>query len=236
MLKRELKITNDGSKTLFIPEWNESYHSKHGALQEAMHVFIQNGLEQMSHLNTMNVLEFGFGTGLNALLSIIYAENTQKDIQYTTLEKFPVSESEIQSMDFGQILSEKTSDFPEQTIYDLFLKMHQVEWSNLYEISPHFKLQKIQIDFRDFVPKEEAFDIVFYDAFGMRVQPELWEEAIFDKIYNGLKPNGLFTTYACNGKTKRALKSVGFDVEKIPGPPGKREMINAWKREMRLNP
>lgn len=230
MLKRELKITQDGSKTLYIPEWNESYHSQHGALQEAMHVFIQNGLEKLNHLKTMNVLEFGFGTGLNALLSAIYAENHNKTMKYTTLEKFPVEESEIKVMDFDQILSHKMSEFLEQTIYEIFMKMHQISWSNFHDISPNFQLRKMQTDFRDFVPKKSMYDVVFYDAFGMRVQPELWEVAIFEKIYAGLKPNGLFTTYACNGKTKRALQSVGFEVEKLPGPLGKREMINAWKR------
>ena len=230
MLKRELKITQDGSKTLYLPEWNESYHSKHGALQEAEHVFISNGLNNFLDCHTINVLEYGFGTGLNALLSFIYAGDHKMHINYTTLEKFPITALEVDSMEFNQILSKKYSKLQADTMYNIFLKMHKSKWGENLILSEFFTFKKVQIDFRVFEPQENHFDLVYYDAFGRRVQPELWDMNIFEKIYKSIKPGGMLTTYACNGPTKRALASCGFLVEKLAGPPGKREMINAWKK------
>lgn len=230
MLKREIKITQDGSKTLYIPDWNESYHSKHGALREAEHVFITNGLEKLNDSNMINVLEYGFGTGLNALLSFIWSRDHSKSINYTSLEKFPVSTTEVEAMDFHQVIAQKYSNLQADPIYEFFLKMHQAKWEEKVNLTDFFELFKQEIDFKEVRLKEETYDVVFFDVFGMRVQPELWSEEIFEKIYTSLKIDGLFTTYACNGPTKRALKACGFRVEKLAGPPGKREMINAWKK------
>lgn len=224
MLKRELKTTADGSKTLYIPDWNESYHSKHGALQEAIHVFIKNGIENFKSKKQLNILEYGFGTGLNTLLTLIYCENNKIEIFYSTLEKFPIESAEINAMDFDSIIPN------DKNVKDFYLNLHDCAWETENKISDWFSLTKIQDDFRKFIPEKESLDIVFYDAFGMRVQPELWSEEVFEKTFYGLKKGGLLTTYACNGATKRALKAVGFEIEKLAGPPGKREMINAWKR------
>lgn len=230
MLKRKIKITQDGSKTLFLPEWNESYHSKHGALQEAEHVFISHGLNNFLDCNTINVLEFGFGTGLNALLSYIWSSDHAKSINYTSLEKYPITSLEMKAMDFNQVLSKKYTELQADTIYNIFLKLHQTPWHENIALSDYFLLHKLEMDFLDFSSNEPTYDLVFFDVFGRRVQPEFWTEEIFEKLYHALSPGGLFTTYASNGHTQRALQSCGFLVEKLPGPPGKREMINAWKK------
>lgn len=229
MLKRELKITDDGSKTLFIPEWNESYHSKHGALREAEHVFIAHGLNHFKGSSTIDVLEYGFGTGLNALLSYLWSKDHNQPINYTSLEKFPIAPTEISAMDFHSILSQKYKELRADPIYEIFLKFHHCPWNQYHKITSNFSLNKQNQDFRSANIHQESIDIVFFDAFGRRVQPELWSVEIFEAIFKGLKPGGLLTTYACNGPTKRALEACGFKVEKLPGPPGKREMINAWK-------
>ncbi|QAR30928.1 SAM-dependent methyltransferase [Ornithobacterium rhinotracheale] len=224
MLKREILTTADGSKTLYIPEWNEHYHSKHGALQEAQHVFIAHGLAQFWEQDC-SILEFGFGTGLNALLTLF---SPHGKVKYHTLEKYPMMPDEVQALDYPKLFAEFFKQ-EENAILPIFEKIHAVEWGEYQEITPDFSLKKEQADFIEVALPEEAYHLVYFDAFGKRVQPELWHESIFEKIYKSLKKNGLFTTYACNGDTKRALKAVGFRVEKKPGPPGKREMINAWK-------
>ncbi|MRI62998.1 SAM-dependent methyltransferase [Ornithobacterium rhinotracheale] len=224
MLKREILTTADGSKTLYLPDWNEHYHSKHGALQEAQHVFIANGLAQFSEQDC-SILEFGFGTGLNALLTLL---STRPAVRYHSLEKYPLSLAEVQGLDYPK----RFADFlgkEERTIKPIFEQLHHTAWGEYQPITPDFSLKKEQADFIEVALPEEAYHLVYFDAFGKRVQPELWQEEVFDKIYKALKKSGLFTTYACNGDTKRALKAVGFSVEKKPGPPGKREMINAWK-------
>ena len=230
MLERIIQKTKDGSPTLHLPEWNESYHSKHGAVQEALHVFIDNGLAHFDHLDQIHVLEFGFGTGLNALLTLLYAHETNKKIHYTTLEKFPLGIEEISPLHFETYISRFRKEIKSLAIYEYFLKMHNIRWSEFQEITKNFYLKKLQIDFNDFQSRPSRFDVVYFDAFGKRVQPELWTESIFMNIFDALHPNGLLTTYACNGSTVRALKNCKFEVEKKPGPPGKREMINAWKK------
>ena len=230
MLKKELKKTQDGSMTLYIPDWNESYHSKHGAVQEALHVFLKFGLQRFSHQKSIKVLEFGFGTGLNAIISLLFAELYKIEIEYFTIEKYPINLELATKLDFEESLSAVFSTFSSGKILAHFTNLHAVEWGKSVSVSEKFNINKMEADFREFNLEKESFDIVFFDAFGMRVQPELWKESLFEKIYNSLNLNGLLTTYACNGQTKRALKACGFDVEKKPGPPGKREMINAWKR------
>lgn len=222
-LKREIQSTSDGSKTLSIPEWNESYHSKHGALQEAKHVFFKNGIELLKNKETIHILEYGFGTGLNCFLSMEWAFKNKKKIIYHSLEKYPISRDEWEFLEYHDLVD---TDIVSSLDFE---KIHLCEWDNLAEINDFFSLKKIQTDFKTFFPEENFYDIIFFDAFGKRVQPELWTVFIFEKIYNCLKNSGLFTTYASNGSTQRALKEVGFLVEKKPGPPGKREMLNAWK-------
>lgn len=229
MLKREIRETSDGSKTIYLPDWNESYHSRHGAVQEALHVFIQYGLQNFSSFSTVHILEYGFGTGLNALLTLIHSEKNDQEIYYTTLEKFPVTFSEADVMEFEQSVAGVHTDSDKNKIKEYFQSLHNSEWSKESEISDLFYLNKIQTDFREYTSEPESFDLVYFDAFGIRVQPELWDKSIFEKIFSGLKSGGLITTYACNSQLKRSLLETGFKVEKIPGPPGKREMTNAWK-------
>lgn len=230
MQTRKTVYTKDGSTTLALPEWNEHYHSTHGAIQEALHVFIKNGISIWQDRNSekdAQILEFGLGTGLNAWLACWYAITYNSKINYDSIEKYPINPDEIETLNYH---SSTSVDFPEP--YDklkVFNKIHQVNWEENQEIMPNFALRKIQADFKTVALEKEKYDIVFFDAFGKRVQPELWTVPIFQRLYNSLKQKGLFTTYACNGSSKRALREVGFSLEIVAGPPGKREMINAWK-------
>ncbi len=221
-LKRRIIQTQDGSSTVFIPDWNENYHSKHGAIRESEHVFLKNGLHNFSSSDRLNILEMGFGTGLNVLLTILDQANTSQKIHFTSLEKFPLSLEEIKALNYSKILGDKA--------FSLFEKIHAAPWEEEIQITDNFYLHKRQIDIFNYNEPNEWFDLIYYDAFGSRVQPDLWTETVFSKMYNTLKKGGLLTTYAANGNAKRALIASGFEVKKMPGPPGKREMMNAWKK------
>lgn len=224
-VKREIKTTEDGSKTLFINELNENYHSHHGALQEANHVFIKNGLNLINDCE-INILELGFGTGLNVLVTINEYLQTDKnhDINYFTLEKYPILESEIKELAYFQL-------FDKEELKNIYQKIHQTEWETSHEIVKGFNLTKIQCDFFDLknidLPK---INLVYYDCFGARVQPDLWEKPLFEMVTEKMNTNGLLTTYSSKGSVRRTLQELNFKVEKMQGPPGKREMINAWKQ------
>ena len=225
-MKREIKTTNDGSKTLFISELNENYHSHHGALQEAEHVFIKNGLKLINDYE-INILELGFGTGLNVLVTINEYLKTDKNhkINYFSLEKYPISESEIKDLAYFEL-------FSAVELKNIYQKIHQTDWGNLNEIIPGFNLKKIQCDFFDL--KEinlPQVNLVYFDCFGARVQPDLWEKPLFEMVSDKMNRNGLLTTYSSKGSVRRILQELNFRVEKVTGPPGKREMINAWKKE-----
>lgn len=216
-MERKILDTGDGSKTIHIPEWNESYHSKHGAVQEAQHVFIESGLAQFEKKN-INILEIGFGTGLNCILTLLSIHKTEKKVKYTGLEAFPVSSDEIAQLAYTSL--------PELEKHKTeFNKIHDVPWNEFSDITTQFKLNKIQKTLQDFFPEKESFDLIYFDAFGPRVQPEMWTLEIFKKLFNSIKPNGVFVTYCAKGQVRRDLIKAGFQVEKIPGPPGKREML-----------
>lgn len=222
-MKRTLFKTGDGSFTLQIPEWNEQYHSKHGAVAEALHVFIKEGFQYYTtsqNLDKISILEIGFGTGLNCFLTFLENKNNPIRVQYTGIEAFPLEFLEIQSLNFPSLL--KSSEVP-------FLKMHNIPWEEQSSIDSHFQLTKLKRRFSE-INSEDEFDLIYFDAFGIRVQPELWTEEIFKLMYKALKPGGVLVTYAANGSARRALISVGFEVDRIPGPPGKREMMRAYKR------
>lgn len=223
-MKRQIITTGDGSKTIQISEWNEQYHSTHGAIQEAEHVYINSGLEYFKTDSTkeINVLEVGFGTGLNALLTSIWAEKQQVKINYTGVEAYPVSSDEIQHLNYPEQLS-----FPKAT--KLFTEIQHSEWKIFKKISEYFNLKKVQMFFEKIQYKNQ-FDVIYFDAFGPRVQPELWTENIFEIMYNAMRESGVLVTYSAKGSARRALQSVGFQVEIIPGPPGKRHMLCAVKR------
>lgn len=212
----QISKTEDSSNTIFSEQYGEHYHSIHGAINESKHIFIQSGL-QLIDKKEISIFEMGFGTGLNALLSLDFAERRQVKIQYFALEKHKIPFEIFKALKFD-------TDVPE----DLFLKLHLTDWETTQKISTYFSIQKIEVDIRDF-EHEQNYDLVFYDAFSPNVQPELWTEAIFERLYNHMNPGSLLLTYTVNGMVKRALKAVGFSIEKIPGPIGKREILRAIK-------
>ena len=232
MFYRKIIPTEDGSATIFIPEWNESYHSRHGAIQEAYHVFIQNGLDLISSKNQeISILEIGFGTGLNALISLCESVSDNFKLNYTGIEKYPVSEEEFSILNYPKSLKEFNTDlnFSENELNQFYNQLMRANWESSVSIHENFSLNKIQSDFLEFNYPENQFDLIYFDAFGARVQPELWTEILFEKLYKSLKSEGILTTYSAKGSVRRALISVGFQVEKKPGPPGKREMLVAVK-------
>lgn len=220
-MKREIITTSDGSKTIFIPEMEENYHSGHGALQEARHVFIKNGLQNLNIAGEINIFEMGFGTGLNALLTMIEAEQNQQEIYYCGIEAYPVEKDLIKQIGY-ETLFEKQFESP-------FLELHSSEWNKLKSISDFFKFEKILQKIEDYEAESEKFDLIYFDAFGPRAQKEMWSPEILSKMFKMLKNGGILVTYCANGQFKRDLKSIGFSVEALPGPPGKREMTRALK-------
>ncbi|GGW65934.1 tRNA U34 5-methylaminomethyl-2-thiouridine-forming methyltransferase MnmC [Winogradskyella epiphytica] len=232
-MKRKIITTSDGSKTIQIEEWNEQYHSIHGAVQEAIHVFIKHGLfhysetmpsgnsnEQIDKNNSINILEIGFGTGLNAFLTFIEAEKRALPIHYTGVEAYPVLLDEIEQLNYVDLIAKHRKA--------IFEELHKTSWETTHAISSDFHLEKQQKFFKD-LDYHNEFNIVYFDAFGARVQPELWTEEIFKLMLNALKENGILVTYSAKGSVRRAMQAVGFLVERLPGPPGKREMLRATK-------
>ncbi len=220
VMKREIIITNDGSTTIRIPEWNENYHSTHGAIQEAKHVFIKNGLDLFQDKNSISILEIGFGTGLNAFITFLETIDKEK-VNYVGVEAYPVPKEEIILMNYVSELKAENH----QTIFD---KMHSCDWEYIQTISHNFYLTKRKQFFQD-IEDVNQYDLIYFDAFGYTLQPELWSEIIFKKMYDALLPKGILVTYACRSSIKNALLNVGFSIEKLPGAPGKREMLRAMK-------
>lgn len=219
-MKREIILTKDGSSSIFLPEWNETYHSKFGAIQEANHVFIKNGLDVFQN-KEIAILEIGFGTGLNAFITLLEAEKRKMKINYVGVEAYPVTFEECQLMNYPTELKAVDKQ-------DWFNKLHQTDWEKQQTISTYFSIIKRR-QFFDSITDENVFDLIYFDAFGFDVQPELWSEDIFQKMFKALKANGILVTYACRTVIKNAMKAVGFTVEKLPGAPGKREMLRAKK-------
>ena len=220
-MKREIIITKDGSTTIRIPEWDENYHSTHGAIQEAKHVFIKNGLDLFQTQNSVSILEIGFGTGLNAFIT--YLETKHKDhVNYVGIEAYPVAAEEVSQMNYASQLDAAS----EQSVFDL---LHSSNWDIENSITDNFNLTKRKQFFQDITDKN-CYNLVYFDAFGFPLQPELWSEAIFEKMYDALLPNGVLVTYACRTPIKKAMLTAGFSVEKLPGAPGKREMLRATKK------
>ncbi|MDD4971813.1 MAG: tRNA (5-methylaminomethyl-2-thiouridine)(34)-methyltransferase MnmD [Paludibacter sp.] len=215
----ELKMTEDGSHTLFVPEIDECYHSSHGAIQESRHIFIEAGLKQCPK-QEMRVLEIGFGTGLNAFLTLLEAEGSGKQIQYTTLEKYPVEiEKAIQLNYSDEIAPDKKQ---------IFEQLHTSPWNEEIQLTPFFTLKKIEVDFTDAV-FDAQFDVVYFDAFSPEKQPEMWSKELFEMIFSHCNPGAILTTYCAKGMVRRALQDAGFKVERLPGPPGKREILRGLR-------
>lgn len=225
---REVKLirTEDGSSSLFLPELNETYHSFHGALGESLHVFIRMGLEHWhrEHPNaqSLRIFEVGFGTGLNALLALEFAEAQGLTIHYTTLEPFPLSTEVTNQLNYGSLIAD--GSFEED-----FKALHAAPWGEEVSIQSAFTLRKEQLKLEDYAAPAEAFDSVFFDAFAPSKQSELWEKELLEKVAQLMAPGAVFTTYCARGQLKRDLKAIGLEVETLPGAPGKKEMVRAVK-------
>lgn len=224
-MKREIIRTADGSATIYLPDWNEHYHSRHGALQEAQHVFIQMGFHHYLDKKpsaSLDVLEIGLGTGLNALISYFQAKQSGVSLNYTGVEAYPVAPEELEALEYASL-------FEEGSAQEIFRAIHESPWGERTQISPFFRLQKERMFFKD-IRAENQFDLVFFDAFGPRVQPELWTQEIFMSMFRSLKERGVLVTYSAKGSVRRAMQEAGFLVERLPGPPGKREMLRATRK------
>lgn len=217
-MQHDILLTSDGSQTLVSSNFNENYHSIHGALSESMHVFIENGLKSISELNTISILEMGMGTGLNVLLTIRESLKSDKEIYFTTYEKYPLPIDVYSKLNyFGE--NEKL----------LLEAIHSSDWNVSTAISKNFILEKRDSDI-DTLSELLKYDLVYYDAFAPNTQPELWTVEIFDKIYKSMKEGGILVTYCAKGYVKRNLKEAGFEVQSLSGPPRKREMVKAIKQ------
>lgn len=214
-----IEKTEDGSDTLFVPELNEHYHSIHGAMTESKHVFIDAGLKPVSqNKNTIRILEIGFGTGLNALLTYLYTNNSHI-IYYTGIELYPLSQEIVQQLDFAVSPEDKR----------IIEQFHDCVWNEYVPISEHFHLKKWQIDFTQQLTFPERYDLAYFDAFAPDVQPAMWTPEIFRSLYEAMNDGGILTTYCAKGQVRRNMQSAGFTTERLPGPPGKREMLRARK-------
>lgn len=220
-MKRKIIITSDGSSTIYLPEWNEQYHSTHGAIQEAYHVFIKNGLSLFKNQN-ISILEIGFGTGLNCLITYFESQKLNLNIDYIGVEAYPVLQNEFEKLNYVEQLNFKN-------VKETFNTLHNIDWEKKKEISSHFSLTKRKQFFQD-IDDNNKYSLIYFDAFGARVQPELWTVEMFRKMYNSLLNNGCLVTYSAKGSVRRAMSEVGFEVEKLKGPPGKREMLRAIKQ------
>lgn len=222
--------TEDGSITLFVPELNEHYHSVHGAIQESRHIFIQAGMEHflsaypemISSGRPLHILEAGFGTGLNAWLTLLEADKLHLAVVYHSIEKYPLSREETSALNYTEMIIDG-----EKTLFDA---LHCSPWEMEQSVTPNFTLCKHREDFRN-IRFPAIFDLVYFDAFNPEVQPHLWTTEVFGHFYEALRPGGFLVTYCVKGIVKQALRSVGFTVKRLPGPPGKREMLRATKPE-----
>lgn len=220
-MKPETRIilTQDGSHTLYVDSLGEYYHSRYGAIQESNHVFILNGLNAIKKTDIV-VLEVGFGTGLNALLTYINGEKDQIKIQYDAIDLFPLEYALVQKLNFTSLLNINNHQF--------LLNLHKLPWNQLNSMSNFFTFQKIFQDFNHFIP-EKKYHLVYFDAFAPDKQPEMWSKQNFAKLFHAMEIGGLLVTYCAKGEIKRKLKRIGFTVELLKGPPGKHEMIRAVK-------
>lgn len=220
-MKREIILTADGSHTVAIPDLHVMYHSRHGAIQESVHVFIEAGLRYVINQSTIpsiNLFEMGFGTGLNAFLSAIEAEKQQRKIQYTAVEQYPISPEEAAGLKYPETLQH----------HNLFTALHQSPWNENVNISDSFTLRKEKASLFN-LSTNQFFNLIYYDAFAPAAQPELWTVEVFQKLFALLAPGGVLVTYCAKGAVRRAMIAAGFTVTKLPGPKGKREMLRAEK-------
>jgi len=218
---KKIRQTSDGSHTLYVAEIDETYHSTHGAIQESMHIFIDSALRKC-RLNQIRILEIGFGTGLNALLTKQEADLNGYTIHYTTLEKFPVRMELVAALNYASLTTVVAGA-------DFFNEIHQAPWNTTVQVASNFELHKVECDFTQFESALNQFDVIYFDAFSPDKQPEMWTVEQFSRIYDWCAPQAVLSTYCAKGIVRRALQQVGFEVERLPGPPGKREILRATK-------
>jgi len=220
----ELIITGDGSHTLYVPELDEHYHSTHGAITESECVFIRNGLEILGERDSITILEVGFGTGLNALLTALSAIDRDGTVHYNALEKYPLDQAVIDRLNYPFLLAKRNYDATR-----LFSEIHRAPWKEWARIHDRFRLFKIPGDLQEFTPGF-PFDLVYFDAFAPGKQPGMWTGEIMRRILDCLNPGGIISTYSVRGEVRRLLKENGLSVIKVPGPPGKREILRGEKK------
>lgn len=220
-MKRTLEVTADGSSSIYLVDYKESYHSKYGAIQEAEHIFLRNALDEFEDKEKISILEMGYGTSLNAFMSFLESEKKSYEIDYTAIEKYPLKKHEWQMLNH-------LSQLKAESYGDIYKKFFISPWETSIQISGSFSLTKTQQDLRDFHSKK-LFDIIYFDAFSPNIQAELWSIAVFKKLYDMMADRGLLVTYCSKGDIRRNLQAAGFIVKKRPGPPGKREITQAFK-------
>lgn len=219
MMDSEIILTADGSHTLRLKGTEITYHSNFGAVQESKHIFINAGLnEVLKRLRKVSILDIGFGTGLNAFLSFARCSEMQSTTYYEAIEKFPLPPQITSSLNYSTFATQP----------GIFNALHAAPWENAVTISPAFTLLKRKVDLEN-ATFFQKFDLVYFDAFDPATQPELWTTGIFKKIFDALSTEAILVTYSSKGLVRRSLQEAGFVVEKLPGPPGKREITRAKK-------
>ena len=224
MFEREIIVTADGSHTVLLPQQNITYHSRHGALRESMHIFIQAGLQFVwakEPGKTLHIFEMGFGTGLNAWLTLQQANQQQQQVHYYACEMYPLNKNEYEKLNYVTAEERHT-----------FLQLHTCPWEKPAIISPCFILHKsntslLSIYLKELIPA--GIDLVYYDAFAPNDQPELWTPQVFEQLYANMHAGAALVTYCSKGSARRSMRAAGFTVKKLPGPPGKWEMVRAVK-------
>nr|WP_321354943.1 tRNA (5-methylaminomethyl-2-thiouridine)(34)-methyltransferase MnmD [uncultured Draconibacterium sp.] len=220
-MQRQIINTEDGSKTLFVPEMDEQYHSVYGALTESEYVYLDKGYRHNQSPAPI-ILEIGFGTGLNTLLTAIEAEKTKRKTTYISLEKYPIEPAEIEQLNYGSLISKQAEE--------LFSALHNSDWNRKTQISPYFDLLKLKTDLTQFSFDEiPTIDVIYFDAFGPDKQPEMWNEEIFRKLFSISNSNANLVTYSAKGEIRRRMERSGYILKRLPGPPGKRQMLRATR-------
>lgn len=218
-MELQLQHTEDGSDTLYLPQLDEHYHSVHGAIQESQHVFIRHGLNLFSERKCVKIFEIGFGTGLNALLSLDFAVAHRMNVDYYAIEKYPLDESVYGRLNYANAIGGYGFEYT---------LMHEAEWGGRTSIADAFNLTKIKADLTN-SNIGNGYDLVYQDAFAPDKQPEMWTADVFEKLYEAMSKCGVLVTYSAKGQVRRNMQAAGFTVERLPGPPGKREMLRACK-------
>ena len=219
----ELQITGDGSHTLFVPGLNEHYHSVFGSITESRHIFLERGFKYaIKPGQTGRILEIGFGTGLNALLTCLESASAGYQVEYSAIELYPLKQDVYSRLNYPELI-----ESPD--VSATFRLLHDLPWNFKAPVSGNFSLLKLNVSIADYLPEKEFFDLIYFDAFGPDVQPEMWTPEVFMKMAKALKTGGVLVTYSTKGTVKRNLSGAGFSLEKLPGPPGKREILRATK-------